>query len=424
MKTINILAVGACALATVGMASATPTTVVITGSTAYRTAVVKAIVHALNGTVNSDGSSPTLPAGSGFAYNGGSFTGANAHTFSGNLNGDSSKPVLIECSWTGSAAGVQTVASTTSDYTVRVLPSSVDLSTTTGHSGYNDPTATSASSSDYQTVVPQIAMSDASQASTPFNGTLPDSNGTNHSYSTLTDNTIGIVPFVWVKSKGASASITNITPQIARTMWTGDGTLPLSMFSGSSSDSGTKVYATGRNADSGTRLTAFAESGIGTSSIVAQYDCAKDAGSADTFTDGIGLYDPETVNGLFFDYGQSGELSGGNLAKTSKMGKTGLGNSYVSYMSTGDAATLVGNGGGILSYNGVTLDPSPTYTNLVEGKYTFWGYEHLLYKSSLSGVALSTATAIKSKLIGGDSTLSTTAMHVQRQVDGGNVSHL
>ena len=73
---------------------------------------------------------------------------------------------------------------------------------------------------------------------------------------------VALAGFKWVASKGAPTGLANITPQLAQALW-GNGTLPLALFTSSAADEGTLVYATGRDPDSGTRATAFAESGIG-----------------------------------------------------------------------------------------------------------------------------------------------------------------
>ncbi|MGH8047992.1 MAG: hypothetical protein ACREKL_12170 [Chthoniobacterales bacterium] len=414
MKITHILAAGAVALATIGMASA-QTVITITGSSAYRSSVHKAIINILGGTVTpGTPNTATLPSAGGnggFAYaNASDFTAANSATFRGYLGGDNTKEVIIKTSWTGSAAGIQTVASTDSLFTVRVLPAATVLATG-GTAGVADATNTS---NPADLVLPDIAMADNRQVATPFTGSPAVIDGNN--YTTLTATKVGVVPFQFVKSKGASAAITNITPQIARALWTGNGKLPLSFFTGVAADSSTFIYATGRDGDSGTRISCFAETGVGITSGVQQYDCNLELTVAPLGT--AKLYAAQTVNGISYELGQGGEKSGGTLAGTTKMGANGLSNSYIGYMSTGDATTLANNGGAALTYNGVAF----SLTAVREGQYTFWGFEYLLYKPSLAGVKLSSATALANQIISTDAAVTLGSMHVTRSSEAGKVT--
>jgi hypothetical protein len=198
-----------------------------------------------------------------------------------------------------------------------------------------------------------------------------------------------------------------MTPQLARALFT-LGKLPLSLWSGNAADETTFVYATGRDPDSGTRGTAFAEGGIGVSAAVQQYDCATEA-----------LYAAQTINGVPLTAGQGGEASGGTLADTTKMGKSGLTKMYVSYMGTSDAAKLVGNGGATLTWNGETYSDA----SIKEGKYTFWGYEHLMWRSGLDTLRTNFAKNLATTITGLSSTLKLSDMTVFRSIDGGVITN-
>jgi hypothetical protein len=391
MKTLKFAALGLIALGSAHMASAV--TVYITGSSAYRGATQTAIMKLLGSTNGTSFGNATIGT---FGYTGTSgLNSANAAIFKGSYGGS---PIIIKTSWSGSAAGIQTVGATNNNFTVGFL---VDGTTTTS-AGTNNATDPRAKGNGTDVHVPDIAMSDVYQGSTNFQGTF-----NSVAYSNLTDNVVGVVAFRFVKSKGAASGITNMTPQLAQATWIGLGTCPLALYTGNSTDQGTLVRATGRDADSGTRITAFAESGIGAFTAVQQYDTASEA-----------LYAAQTINGISFALGEGGESSGGTLAGTTKMGKTGLTNSYVSYMSTGDAATLVGNGGSTLTYNGVDY----TLNAVQQGQYTFWGYEHLFYKDSLAGTALSFATDLTGQITSVDGTVLLGSMKVVRGQDGGVVT--
>jgi hypothetical protein len=398
MKLLKFGAIGVIALGFAEMASA-QTKIYITGSTAYRASAHTAIMKLLgsaNGTTFTDGSST-------YGYVGGTFSSSNAAIFKGTLGGQS---VIVKTSWSGSAAGVQTVASSTGAFTVGFLQDSV-TTTSTGQSGLTDPRPTG---NPREAAVPQIAFSDVFQGSTPFRGTF---NG--QTYSTVVDNIVGVVPFQFVKSRGAAAGITNMTPLLAQATWIGTGFCPLALYTGNSADQGTLVYATGRDGDSGTRIATFAETGIGNTTTVRQYDTALESGGVPQ------VYAQQTVNGVVFPPGEGGESSGGTLAGTTKMRKAGLAQSYVSYMGPTDATTLVNggvDGGGTLTYNGVAYSPAA----MQQGQYTFWSYQHLMYKSTLSGTSLTFAEGLRDRLIDFDGNPLLSSMSVVRSGDGGVVT--
>jgi len=413
MKIAKFLTAGALAVAFAGMASA-QTTIYITGSTAFRPQTISAILSLL-GSSNATSASPTLPPGSGYIFENSDSDvhKTNAQTFKGlTVNGTTpTASVIIKTSWSGSAAGIQAIATT--GIVVNYLP-------VTGYTIPTDGTGSNKIGGTVNVLDPRdgtnahesvtlsdIAMADNFQAATPFNGTY-----LGHVYADLTDtdNIVGIVPFQWVKSKGAAAGITNITPQIAQAQWTGTGKLPLSVYTGNPADTA-DVYATGRNIDSGTRITAFAETAIGIGSTVNQWRTDLEENK----------YPATSVNGVPEVAGMGGESSGGKLADNTHMGKPGLAHSYVAYMSTGDASTLVGNGGATLSYNGVSYTAPAQIT---EGVYTFWGYEHLFLRPSItSGIKFDTASDLVAGIDAVPGIIRVSDMHVSRAVDGGTIFH-
>ncbi len=234
MKSIKTLLAGLLALSAAGIAHA-QTVVHLTGSTAFRASTVIAITH-------------ILQPGFTYAYVGSSFTGANQQIFTGHTITNNIS-VIIKTSWSGSVGGVQTVS--------QQLPISTWLTNSTSQSTGGTSIATGSAIYD-SPAVPEVCMSDGFQSSTPYPSPA------------LIETTVGVVPFMFVRSAGAPAGLTNITPQLAQNLWL-NGTNSLALFTGSSSDQGTIVYATGRNADSGTRLTAFAETGVGVFTSVVQY---------------------------------------------------------------------------------------------------------------------------------------------------------
>jgi hypothetical protein len=397
----TFLAAGALVLAIAGTASA-QTKIYITGSTAFRSATVNAITATLQGTVTT-------------AADNASITSANAVTWTGGTIGGN--PVTIKASWSGSAGGIQTVAGSLN---VRFLPD--------GATGTANPDPRNAANP-AEVAVPDISMADNYQSSTIFNGTI-----NNVTYQTLTDEIVGVVTFRWIASNGFPAGQT-MTTQLAQYLL-GNGSIPVALFTGAAADQTKIAFATGRDPDSGTRVITFAESGVGVFSVVKQYQPF-------TFSNGVGtndvvtshrLYPVQTINGISTQFpGNSGESSGGTLRGF--MNKTIASSTYsadfpgttaayyVAYMGTSDAANVLGAAtlpAVSLKWNGVDFST----TAVQEGQYTFWGYQHLMYRSGTTGTKLTFATNLKNQILGtAAATLSPNVklsdMKVSRSVDGG-----
>jgi hypothetical protein len=277
-------------------------------------------------------------------------------------------------------------------------------------------------------------MADTQQAASAFNGVYKGKN-----YPALTESgnsPVGIVPFKFIASPGAGAAgLTNMTNQLFRAMLT-NGTQPLSLFTGLTSDAGTTVYVTGRNPDSGTRVTAYTETGFGIVNIPTQYQ-PQTAGNAEIDTAGgtidhFAQWPRDTVNTIVFATGQSGYNSGGNLSKGTN--NTPPANTLlISYAGTNDCDPQIspGTGGKLLtelSYNGQTLGGVGgnynTNAALIQGKYSFWGYEHLYYNASLVGTASQTfADAVALDLQNNNAVVFRASMNANRPgfVDGGTI---
>jgi hypothetical protein len=267
-------------------------------------------------------------------------------------------------------------------------------------------------------------MSDVYQASSPFPTPV------------LAAQIVGVVPFKWVRNNGSVSTLANMTPQLAISLYTGTGKLPLALFTGVNSDEGTNVFALGRNADSGTRLTAFAETGVGVLNNVQQWyplngtTIIKSGGTL--IVTGQKIVPVDTVNGITYPVGDSGYNSGGDLAAAMK--STGsfaaVGGYYVTYLGLPDAYTAENGGATDMTYNGVAYSP----TAVEEGQYTFWGYEHLDYLSSYGGNGKTVADLLAAKILNQDASVIPPgsvapgillgSMNVQRFTDGGPISNL
>lgn len=210
----------------------------------------------------------------------------------------------------------------------------------------------------------------------------------------------------------APAPITNINAQQAQALWS-SGSLSLSQFTGSAADAATRVYATGRDPDSGTRLTTFAESGIGVDSTVTQYRPTVVNGVITALTP----YPQQVVNGITFTVGNGGESSGGTLV--GYFGNVSDVGYLISYVSTGDAPTAINAGAKELTYNGVPY----SLEAVKEGQYTFWCYQHVLYQQTISAAKKAIADNMADKIKTTYSPIKLSEMNCSRTADGGVVFH-
>ena len=395
MKMIKTALTALIALAFVGIASA-QTTVRITGSTAFRAATVTAIQNILN-------------PGYTYGYIGSSVTGANQSTFVGTTK-TGNLSVIVKCSWGGSVGGVQTIAQQ-SPVVTTALPyiSETNALTATGL------VLTAATAALDSPANADIAMSDSFQSSTAFIGV---------GFNTLVDTVVGVVPFVWTKGRHSDdavtaslANVSNITPLLARAVLAGGA--PVSMFTGVEADSTVYVYAMGRDEDSGTRLTAFADSGFGVFGNPLQYEATVASGAITA----VAPYRAQTVLGTPYTAGHSGYSSGGTLATTlntpvATAARDALSSKFalIAYFGVNDANGVNG-GNNNLTYNGVAYSAE----NVRQGRYTFWGFEHLMYRSTLAGNTKTVADQIATQIRTTDAAVSgvlLSTMRVSRVTEG------
>lgn len=325
-------------------------TLYITGSTAFRSGTVTAIKNIM-----------TFGGGQGYAFTGSSFTGANQHVFVGSVTGITGT-VTVKTSWNGAVAGVKALNNnTTANYLV--YPATTGTAYTLSASGTGSVNANNVTESS----TADIAMFDNLQSSTKYTGT------------SLTQTKVGIIPFAWVASPSAPAGLTNMTPQLARNLFS-TGYSSAALFTNNPADAddqvgGTRIYAAGRDPLSGTRLVTFAESSIGIFTAVAQYQPATIARSAVNGISGNTITDIElTAADAAVDApndGENGYSSGGNLADLARYttasvtdqnsgfnGKvafvTYLGESDANRAVNGTGSSVTGGNAKYLSYNGVS----------------------------------------------------------------------
>lgn len=411
MKTIKTLLAGFLAMGLVSAAQA-QTPIRLTGSTAFRSVTLTAILNVMD-------------PGFTYGYVGATYTSSKWAIIKGSVGGS---PVTIKTSFSGSEGGNQTVANGT--ILVTYLP---DTSATSGGAGTPNLPDPSVAGNPTSPEIPDVAMSDTFQSSSFFFGTYfgksyPAMNTSNTTPGLPVGQIVGIVQFKWIAGRSIPAGMTNMTSQLARNLYS-TGKTALSLWTGLLADHGTSVFAIGRDFDSGTRLTAFSESGVGAKAVVKQYFPLDGSGNVIKTAGGsiasIALTPAGSINGIPYGPGNGGYSSGGDLAKG--VNNTPPANSLlVGYSGTSDADPQITNnpatGCTELAYNGVTLG-IPEDTNLIkEGAYTFWGYEHLYYRDATAGVTKTVADTIALQIFNTDAPAPRfNDMQVSRLSDGGTV---
>ncbi len=168
-----------------------------------------------------------------------------------------------------------------------------------------------------------IAFSDVDQLSTTF--TSP----------ALISTNVGVLPFCWVRSINCPTTVSNITMQQIQQLW-GTGFIPASYFTGNTNDT-TSIFMTGRNKDSGTRLTAAQDafaSGVPSIYQVTGGNWAK-------------MTVNQIINGV--NYGPGFTSAAAKPPPLSQQQPTVAG---IGYLGLSDAKTVVTGGGSIIAYNG------------------------------------------------------------------------
>ena len=408
----------------------------ITGSTAFRSSAIAAVQNVLGG---------AAAVKSAYSTSSGSSVGASNRAI---LQGTiatlpAAGVVTVKCSWSGSTGGIKT---TVQNIPVTTWPALANLTTAVAGTplALTDATMTYGLESG-ESDLSDVTMMDSSQATTGF--TTP----------ALTVQRVGVIAFEWVAGSGSPASLDNMTPRLARAVLGGGA--PLSLFSGVATDAD-RVYAVGRNFDSGTRLSCLAETGVGVFGGVQHVEATVTGtvGTAGSSINNLRLYHAETVLSQAFGVGQSGYSSGSFVAdllatQGSLTASTTVtipeeelidGPGYlVGYVGRSDAqrATKTTGGGTArrMKWNGFAIANGPISSagvpasyndNLIqEGLYQLWEYQNLGYRSTFgtsnaNGKSVADLIANRIKTVDGaiSGTLLST-MHVTKTLEGGVITH-
>ena len=327
-------------------------------------------------------------------------------------------PSYIVAHWTGSEGGVQTVDSPASN-PVQISFYATNITGGIGGGGTNATVTTNA----------QIAFCDTYYTASLFRPGAHAGDG--RTYATPASNVaVAAQAFVWAASANMSnTGVTGITSQEVRAGYA-NGYLSFAFFTGNASDTTNSVFFVGRNFDSGSRLTAMAESGVGAISSVQQCQITNNTAV---------LYPAGTVNGITAALGNNGYTSTGGVEGAITNAIPAFGSAFdPSSIASGNATgtnyvvgyfgASHGTDAGVyaLNWNGVPY----SLAAMENGQYTFWGYEQVLLSPNFADSA---ATNVYTNLVSLIKGLSTSALgagnaslsdmnNVTRTQDGGVVT--
>jgi hypothetical protein len=419
MKPTFIIGLSALALAATASADVT---INVTGATAFRSAALAAIKAEF-------ASAPS--ASFKFAHDATLANGLGKSTrsiFIGKFPGITGT-TTIRCTFTGSVEGIRalTVAPANDPSPPTYLPSSVATVAASSTGGET----VSVSSSGATTANSDIAFSDVNTAATPFTS------------GSFTTDAVGAIVFTMLTNEGSS--ITNVTSQQYNAL-VSQGYQPRSLFTGNVAHTD-YVFAVGRNDASGTRTTAFAETGYGITNKVNQYVAKTTVGNtitvlklADTSADYASTVwgQNDAGNGGYISGSTVGTVFGLTTASTQVQDHEGTESfeagpiSLVTWCGVGDAASAKTAGGIVCGFNGVTLDLAGSSNSLstadkakiANGSYTAWGWERMFRKNSASADVQTAYNEIKGSIAAniGSAGMATSAIFVSRATDGGLVA--
>ena len=409
-----LMALGILALAGAAQAQ---TTIYVTGSTACRAAFYNACTA--------------------YGAAGGIFTNANPGTNvlydpAGGGSGDSKimyfgqmaglGPVILNCSFTGSEAGIAAVAGQslqqklyppTSSVQVGGNPNAANAGTLYAIPGAPNPTFyIAAGSTATATHAADLTMADTSQTVSQ----------TPKSLATLTDyGVLGIIPFTWMKGYSSApcsawSNLVNVTTAAANQNLIVGDLYNACNYTGIANDTNWGVAVIGRNIGSGTKAAMALNMQIGINTPVQQYAWGTPAALYPPSAPGLLTFNTNNSSGQAYASGQSlssvyndGFDSGGAVATSMNVDQADANNTLgvvvIGYMGLSDAKHATNNdntlAGGVgsapnsgkasyLSFNGVYEGDQA----VINGAYTYWSEEHLLGPVSPTTTQAAAATAM------------------------------
>ena len=377
MKKSHLLC--AALVAASALASANAQTVInITGATAFRQAAHQAILDCFD------------PGTLTYGFNNGNIGNAGRAMFKGTINGESA---VVRTSWSGSVAGIRAIVNQSDSVTYWAATTATYNLLTSGGAASLSPSTESVTTGN------KIAFADNAWQNTPYNGDI------------LSGGAVGITVFVPVSNNSThivngSTSISSL--QLRRLMSAGKA--PLQFITGNSSHAAKRVYWTGRQDTSGTRVIYMTETGTAASAAIQQYRIEPLSSNATTPVTAVQVWPTGDATNLSTIWGSDtagngGYASGGALSPVLQRTSTsiiekdagnftvssGIDAVLISVLSVADANDVQLGGGKALAYNGVYIEPETVTTGLSEvdkvkirnGAYTLWSYQRLYYRSDI-----------------------------------------
>ena len=425
------------AIAALSIASASAETVYLTGATAFRQSVNKALIADYGSSL----AASDKPSGD---------MAASALLFTNiNVNGS---VIDLSVKWSGSEAGIRTVASPAGNPVTDTFYDAALVKAMTGLPKYSFTLA----SGNRIATRGDLCFSDTWQQVSNFKGKNKDT----RTYVDLNNSgcglKVGVVPFTFMANKdcGIDNISVNTAFQLAKA-----GRVPASLLTGNTNDVSGGAWWTGRDPYSGTRVTALQVTKVGYNTLQKNYKPTVGTGGNAGRITSIGGYSAVSAasgQGNAITAAMNGESSGSTLAAymtnriTASFGGdatiigVGTTNILISYSTVADVLTHYTNGLVPLKFEGVhgrfgltneyatagtnnVLDSG--YTNIITGKYPFWAYEHLLWDPNRSSASISNVvTFLTNSLMGVPSTnaefapnIAMNEMLVYRESDGGPI---
>jgi len=299
-------------------------------------------------------------------------------------------------------------------------------------------------SGNWTQAVAHVAFADNYQSSSAFSAgarvafnlcsnnicTNPITNTVINSYiSALSDYQVAAIGFSWLATPGSG--IVSLSKTQAAHLLT-NGAINAYELNGRLSDTNAIFVAVGRNTDSGTRVNAMAQSGLGCSpglnttngtvTNTAKQWLVIDTNTTYTMFDGVSVitntsttkalvtpYPAEVVDGILDATGTGGRASGGDVCSkmiavpANRLPTNSVGGStyVIGYAGWNDAVAKGVNTGLLtpVAYTGTGTKPFQCDNESIKsGNYPFFTIEHLLVAPSASSVAQSAAATIASNL--------------------------
>lgn len=384
MKKTTLIASALVALGVISQASAASTNFVyITGSTAFRGNVFNALSVGTDTKAGAifDHAPTILPSTAG--------SGSGQIVYVGTIGGTN---YTIDCSWTGSEAGIADVEGLPSLFDAKVpntalgtnynLPGipTIFLNPVTGAAGTN-------------ATQPDLAFADTSQA---VSITKPPANPALVDYGC-----VGIVPFTWMKGKNTTPTaswtdLTNISQ--AQVYYALGSQVTASFLTGNVSDTD-PVYIVGRNRGSGTHANTFLDAeyyGVATPASQYAFNSGYQGGVLTYITNG-GTYFPNITIGAplgLISVANDGYDSGAFVSDVMSCDIHGAHALVIGYAGISDGKHAR-DGQGDKSGAGLANQPNGavwltfdgfgfTDGNVINGPYSYWGHEHLLGQNGQS----------------------------------------